>query len=169
MTREETSRGEGRRFVRLPFASTVQYRYGAQDTGSATLLNVGRGGVCVRLGRYLRPGTRALVQVPSVQMDGRSVELKAELVWCRPASEQHEFDAGFRIVFDEPDAIAGASELIHRALLDAGAEPRRVNERMVWSLARVRAPQGGRESRSVESPVSAYDEDPEGVALAATA
>jgi hypothetical protein len=49
--------------------------------------------------------------------------LKAEIAWCSPAEVRHEFVAGFRIIRDEPDAVAAASEWVYTALSQADLVP----------------------------------------------
>jgi len=114
-------RDDKRRFVRLPYGTVVRYRYGAQEagieTGLASVSNVGRGGIAVRMGRYLRPGTLVMVATGSQGADG---DQKARIAWSEPLAGTAEFQAGLQIIHDEPSALAEMSLLVHRALIVSG-------------------------------------------------
>jgi PilZ domain-containing protein len=93
-----------RRGSRVALSGTVKYSYNAGESGTATCCDVSGGGMRVVLGRYLRPGRRLMVQVPHGSNKRRHAELKAEIAWCSPTEEPHEFLAGLRVLHDAPEA-----------------------------------------------------------------
>jgi hypothetical protein len=92
------------------------YQYGVNDGGHASILDVGRGGFCVRLGRYLRPGTRVIVRSGAIDGVQLTVELKGAIVWCCAVRGGHDFLAGLRVLFDEPETICAMSQMVHAAV-----------------------------------------------------
>ncbi len=109
-----------RRFARVPFLGRVQFVYGASRKGVAQVNDVGRGGLRVRMGRYLRPGTKLMVSVPLEGSNHRTVELKSEVVWCRRETGDLEFSAGLRVYYDAPEALDAISEVMYFALFEKG-------------------------------------------------
>ncbi len=93
-----------RRDSRVTLSGTVKYSYSGGESGTATCCDVSGGGMRVVLGRYLRPGRHLMVQVPHGANKKRHAELKAEIAWCSPTEEPHEFIAGLRVLHDEPEA-----------------------------------------------------------------
>ncbi|GMW02073.1 MAG: hypothetical protein AMXMBFR84_32090 [Candidatus Hydrogenedentota bacterium] len=102
-----------RRFARLPFSGDLHYRYGASETGVAALRDIGRGGFRVQMGRYLRPSTRVLMMLNSSHVSG--VELKGEIIWCKPVEGEALFQTGLRVYYDEPGVVEAVSDLIRHA------------------------------------------------------
>jgi hypothetical protein len=119
-TTESDQSVDERRFARVPYAGGVEFVYGAGRDGSATAYDVGRGGLRVRMGRYLRPGTRLLVRLPESGQDDGPVELKAEVAWCRRELSALEFEVGLRIFYDAPDALDAISRVMYYALFEQG-------------------------------------------------
>ena len=120
-----------RRFVRIPYTVPATYRYAAREDGEAVLCDVGRGGVRLRMGRYLRPGTLVLITVDDDVADSAGPELKASIAWCCPDGSASAFEAGMRVIYDEPSAIAEMSRLVHQGLIASGRMtigPRRYGE-----------------------------------------
>lgn len=111
---------EARRFARVTFDGRMVYRYAADVEGTAQVSDVSRGGMRMCMGRYLRPGTRVMLEADGVRVNGQPVELKCQIVWCTPEKRGHRFVAGIRIIYDEPDAIAAASALVNHALFASG-------------------------------------------------
>ena len=109
-----------RRFVRAPLAGTVRYAYASEPGAVAKACDVSRGGLSVEMGRYLRPGTRLMLEVPGVETDGNAAELKAEIAWCRATNSGHAFRAGIRVIEDQPDVLEVMSNLLHRSLFESG-------------------------------------------------
>lgn len=111
---------DARGFARIPYGGRVQYCYGANDHGIGEATDVCRGGLKITIGRYLRPGTHILVTTPDCPMNGRPLELKGQIVWCRPEKAGLRFSIGVRVIYDEPDAVAGISALVHHAIATSG-------------------------------------------------
>lgn len=83
---------------------TVRYRYSdPEETGTARLLNVGRVGAALRLGRYLRPGRQLWLSFASPLVPGKTVEIRAQVIWCRPVSTV-EFLAGLYVLRENPES-----------------------------------------------------------------
>lgn len=110
-----------RRFARVPFLGRVRFVYGAGRQGTGSAADVGRGGLRVHMGRYLRPGTKLMVSIPLDGPDQRSVELKTEVVWCRREAGRLEFETGLRAYYDAPEALEAISEVMYYALFEKGA------------------------------------------------
>ncbi|GMU92869.1 MAG: hypothetical protein AMXMBFR4_19270 [Candidatus Hydrogenedentota bacterium] len=72
------------------------------------------------MGRYLRPGTKLLLRLPSGAGAGSATELKAEIAWCRMPRRGEECVAGLRIIYDEPEVLNCVSKLIHEAIFRLG-------------------------------------------------
>jgi len=68
------------------------------------MADVSVGGVRLRLGRYLRPNTKLLLQVKAEELDADALEFKGQVVWCKPCDLNNVFGAGIRIMGDAPDA-----------------------------------------------------------------
>jgi hypothetical protein len=94
----------------------VEFVYAPNETAEAMTTDVGRGGMRVRLGRYLRPGTKLLLRFPVADWVEFPAELKAEIVWCGLPRRGEEFAAGLRIIYDEPEVLNWVSRLIHDAI-----------------------------------------------------
>jgi len=102
-------------FVRVPVERLISYQHGPDMQGVASCRNVCRSGACVRLDRYLRPGTYAMLAFdPLCEHDSR-VEVKARVAWCRRANGNGGFMAGVRVFDDEPDATQAFLALVNQA------------------------------------------------------
>ncbi|NUM56493.1 MAG: PilZ domain-containing protein [Candidatus Hydrogenedentes bacterium] len=110
---------EARRFARVAFDGRVVYRYASDDEGMARVADVSRGGLRLCMGRYLRPGTRVMLEAEGVRVNGQPIEMKGQIVWCVP-ERGHRFAAGVRVIYDEPDAVTAASALVNHALHASG-------------------------------------------------
>jgi len=137
---------EARRFARVAFGGRVVYRYASDDEGTAYVSDIGRGGLRMCMGRYLRPGTRVMLEAEGVRANGQPVELKGQIVWCAPEKQGHRFVAGVRVIYDEPDAVAAVSALVNHALHASGVLERLKETAAGWP---VRALAGG--SRMAEA------------------
>ncbi len=105
-----------RRFARMPLAGTVHYICAPNDGGIGGWQDVGRGGACVKLNRYLRPGSHVLLSVKLGSQDGAYAELKGKVAWSsRRCRENGSFVAGLRVFDDVPEAGQALSELVHEA------------------------------------------------------
>lgn len=110
-TQTTVAKGQNnRQFVRLPFAGQVQYRYGAVEAGKASCCNIGRDGLGLLMGRYLRPGTLIMLQ----WSDGRA-EFKARVAWCTPTNRADIFLTGLRVLHHEAESVSMMSELLYDA------------------------------------------------------
>lgn len=121
---QQIGNDDARRFARVAFDGRMVYRYAADDQGTALVSDVSRGGLRMSMGRYLRPGTRVMLEADGVKMNGQPVELKGQIVWCAPEKRGHQFVAGVRVIYDEPDAIAAVSTLVNHAVLASGVVDR---------------------------------------------
>lgn len=117
---QQIGNDDARRFARVTFGGRMVYRYAAGDQGTALVNDVSRGGLRMSMGRYLRPGTRVMLEADGVKVNGQPVELKGQIVWCTPSKQAHQFAAGVRVIYDEPDAIAAVSALVNYALVHSG-------------------------------------------------
>ena len=73
---------EHRRCRRAPLRASTDYRDATGERSAATIHNVGLGGMGLTLGRYLRPGTRLM-------LDMDRAELKAEVAAGRRGATQY--------------------------------------------------------------------------------
>jgi len=119
-TSEAEDTVDERRFARVPYLGRLQFVYGAGRKGSARVNDVGRGGLRVRMGRYLRPGTNLMVSIPMANSEKHTVELKSEVIWCRREPGHLEFSAGLRVYYDAPEALEAISEVMYYALFEQG-------------------------------------------------
>ena len=97
--------------------------------------DVSRGGLRMSMGRYLRPGTRVMLEADGVKVNGKPVELKGQIVWCTPEKTGHRFAAGVRVIYDEPDAIMGISAMVNHAIVVSGLlgqQPAQEHMRAAW-------------------------------------
>jgi len=109
-----------RRFTRVPHRGDISFKYAANDAANAVCVDMSRGGVCLAMGRYLRPGRKVLLTVADATDATRLAELKAQVVWCRPTDDPQVFQAGIHIFHDEPEVTVVMSEWLYRALVDSG-------------------------------------------------
>jgi hypothetical protein len=107
-----------RQFARVPFTGAVTYRYEPDHEGTAMCTDVGRGGLCLHLGRYLRPGRRVMLSVAGP--DGEPLELKARVAWCRATPGSRLFATGVRVYHDEPQSLGALSTMVHKGLEQSG-------------------------------------------------
>jgi len=120
MSGTHTGLDDARNFARVAFNSRISYQHGAGDSGMAVASDVSRGGLRLRMGRYLRPGTHVMLQSKEVHADGKPVELKGRIVWCAPEKKGHQFAAGVRIIYDEAVAVMGISAMVNYAIAASG-------------------------------------------------
>ncbi len=115
---EITTMNDQRRFARVPFTGAVTYRYEPECDGTAMCADVSRGGMCLHLGRYLRPGKH--VMLDAVALDGEPLELKAHVAWCRAIPGSHTFATGVRVYHDEPQSMSAMTAMVHEGLEQSG-------------------------------------------------
>ena len=118
MTHKTTAirRHDQRRFFRVPYAGVVRYWYAPDEDGTAKCCDVGQGGVCLSLGRYLRPGRRVMLSVSGPEASTTGAEFKGEVVWCRPAATPCIFLAGVRVWHDDPETPDTLASMVHQGL-----------------------------------------------------
>ena len=121
---------EQRSFTRLPYEKEVKWACGPSYLGIATLRNVGRGGMCFRLDRYIAPGRSIQLTFPEIFRGESPVTLRARVAWSKPMpSNPNEFESGAHVVYDSAEALGSVSEIFYAALQphrDAmAADPRR--------------------------------------------
>lgn len=107
----------GRRFLRVPFATEVDYFYGTKASGSGQCRELSRGGLSMSLGRYLTPGRKILVRVFSTSNPNEAAELKGRIAWCRPTGQPERFLAGVEVFYDAPEVSEDLSRLMLEAAL----------------------------------------------------
>jgi hypothetical protein len=113
---------EQRRYNRAAHGGKVHYVYGPAYEGTGTCTDVGLGGVGVRLGRYLRPGTLVLVRMAGRPGD-EPLQMKARVAWCR-GTGGHHFAAGFQVFQEDPVTMQGLAQLTAWANLQANGDGR---------------------------------------------
>lgn len=118
------SRRQRRRFARVPLAGTVHYLCAPNEGGVGSWQDVGQGGACVRLSRYLRPGRLVLLSVKLGSNNGAYAELKGRVAWSRRCGENGSTVAGLRLFDDVPEAELTLSGLISEGLGQAGGDDR---------------------------------------------
>lgn len=109
-----------RRFMRIPHRGSILYRYASSESAAAHSVDVSHGGVCLALGRYLKPGRFVLLTLEPGPQRPAWAELKAQIAWCRPTSDPHVFLAGAYVFRDEPEVAVTMSELVYHALHQGG-------------------------------------------------
>ncbi len=108
---------ERRRFTRVDFEHTVKWSHFSGDRGVTSLHNISRGGLCLSLDRFFRPGPVVEFTFEDILLDGEPVKFEALIVWCHATRENPEcFDVGFRIVHDTPEKLSAVSEVVYCAL-----------------------------------------------------
>jgi hypothetical protein len=107
--------GDPRRSARTLYSGKATYRYARGEGGGATVVNLCAIGACPALGRYLRPGRFILVGLETDSWPRGTIELKAQIVWCRPTDNPGAFLMGVRIFQDDPDTGAVMSDLLLRS------------------------------------------------------
>jgi PilZ domain-containing protein len=125
---DTSTKRDHRTWVRVPFAVELAYRAGAAQARPAECLNLSRGGLCLRMSRYLRPGRQLLVTVGPESTE--PTELKAEVAWVLPMDRGETFEVGLRVIPDEPETEDVMTRLVHTAVTQAEAvRPRRTETR----------------------------------------
>lgn len=104
-----------RRFSRLPITAPVQYVYALDGVGEATIVDVGRGGMCLRGRQAIEPGHFVLL---TLERHGRVHELKSQVAWVRLVPDGYLF--GLRVFSDTEDAADAVSNLVYDSLEAAG-------------------------------------------------
>ena len=89
-----------RRSHRHSLTGEVKYGYGLSHSGMARWLDMSDSGARLSLGRYVRPGT--LLKLAAAA-DAAQSAIQSVVVWCRPAGEACEFEAGLRFLFQSPE------------------------------------------------------------------
>ena len=116
-----TSPGDARVFTRVPLEQVVHWRHLDGDEGLAQTRNVSRGGMCIELGRYLRPGRLLTVSFDGIVYGQEAVSLPTRIAWCKPIQETDRYLVGLEIVDDRLATLAAASEVFYTALAGYGA------------------------------------------------
>jgi len=121
-TTTQNIRQDERTFYRIACQNKVKYAYENNQYGKGICTELGRGGMRLVMGRYLRPGRFVLVTVAGPS--GSTYEFKATVVWSRPGDEPNTFEAGVRIYHDEPESMDQMSELMLGAVLSQARRPK---------------------------------------------
>ena len=106
-----------RAFTRLPFEHPVRWLSEPNDSGAATTKNIGRGGMCISLGRYFRPGRELRIFFGDIEYETSPVSLDVRIAWCRAAGEDSKvFLAGLQVLHRKPEALGRVSEVFYKAV-----------------------------------------------------
>lgn len=106
---------EQRRFTRLPYLNEAHYRSGPDHDGKAQCHDVSLGGLCLTLGRYLRPGSRVLVTLNELSSTGIPLQFKSIVRWCR-SSQVRRYRAGLRVYVDDVETERALEALARRSM-----------------------------------------------------
>jgi hypothetical protein len=111
------SQSKQRVFTRLSFEHPVAWSYAPEEFGSATVRNVSRGGMCIALARYLRPGRVVRIVFKDIRYAEQPIEFAARIAWCRSSgSSDATFVAGLAVEHREPVVLAQLSEIFYAAV-----------------------------------------------------
>lgn len=102
--------GYQRRDRRASFHEAVAYRRQSDESCLGHWVNLSRNGGCLKLGRYLRPGT------PLMLIWKNDEELKARVVWSRPPGSSGHTVVGVRFLEDSAQAADTVNSLLERAV-----------------------------------------------------
>ena len=106
-----------RTFTRVPFSNSVRWCVAPGESGMATVRDLSRGGLCLSLGRYLRPGRVLHLHFDDVFYKSQPLEFDVRIVWCdRAAQEEDYFRAGLQVLHEEPVTLPMISELFYEAM-----------------------------------------------------
>ena len=106
------STGKSVRELRTPLSGEVAYETGCGEGGQGQWINISRTGAAVVLGRYLRPGR--LIRLDMAAHEAGPT-IPAEIAWCIPAPDFLHFQAGLRIVREDPETVLHFATLAYRA------------------------------------------------------
>lgn len=119
---------EQRRFTRIPYLSRAHYTIGPDHSGHAKCHDIGLGGLCLTLRRYVRPGSRVLVTLNELWHTGGPLQFKSIVKWCRSAKDG-QYRAGLRVYVDDVETEQALEALARRSLNE------RLDERGLWSTS----------------------------------
>ena len=114
---KEQNEQERRKFLRVPLERSVQLCTGPEAVHNGVCTDIGHGGINIEAPANLRAGQLVLVSF----RDGDVLrQLKARVAWARKtnAPDRAVCQAGLRTLYDEPDALAAVSELLHGAVAE---------------------------------------------------
>ncbi|NIA12740.1 MAG: hypothetical protein GWP08_01575 [Nitrospiraceae bacterium] len=115
---------------RYDYAGMLRYHCGSENLGTATWCDVSTRGARIHLGRYLGPGRQIAItfdflnpmaQAQPVGEYAGPLTLRAEVVWCRPAPNGVEFQAGLRFAVPQDDMGFGRGALLDMILAHRAA------------------------------------------------
>ncbi len=104
-----------RRYNRIRIAGPLMYRHGLSLAGLAAWNDVSLGGICMTMGRYLKPGRNVVLTFTTFNGDNTMFELKAQVVWCRAVENSSKFMVGLRVFHDEAEAQCALSRLMRHS------------------------------------------------------
>jgi hypothetical protein len=106
-----------RAFTRVPFAHQVRWNYAPGEAGVAEICNISRGGLCLAMGRYLRPGRVLTLRFDDISFKGQPLEFDTRIVWCDSVPDELGFfNAGFQVLHGKPVTLAKISEVFYAAI-----------------------------------------------------
>jgi hypothetical protein len=108
---------EQRSFTRLAYEKKVNWACDTTGFGTAALSNVGRGGMGLRLNRFLAPGRFIELTFPDIFRKGKTVTLQARVAWSKPMrTASNEYELGAHLLYDDVEALGSVSEVFYAAL-----------------------------------------------------
>lgn len=106
---------DSRESERIKFQGQVEFHTALEAPGTAEWRNVGNGGACVELGRYLRPGRTVALHANVQRLHDEPAVIAAKVAWCRPKSDGETFMAGLRFRSLDVESRFAVSTLVREA------------------------------------------------------
>ncbi|MDZ4860076.1 MAG: PilZ domain-containing protein [Candidatus Hydrogenedentes bacterium] len=134
---------EQRRSKRVQITTEVRYQISRELGGTANLVNVDQGGICMLSTFPLPVGHHVMLEVKEPRRGEGSVELKGRVAWC--VRDGMGYRAGVKVYQDDCDVRIVLSALMCAALKTQAAIARLRNTHFVyveWKLAALAASEG---------------------------
>ena len=103
--------GEQRKATRFTRDGRLTCQYGSTNFAEAAWQDVSADGGCVRLDRYLAPGTKLMLNCGAFLP-----ELKCKVLWCRQAPLGWSFEAGLQFYHTDVEVAAAVTALVLSAI-----------------------------------------------------
>lgn len=106
-----------RAFTRIPFRHELRWSDTGQDSGEASSYDISRGGLCLALPRYLRPGHELQIHIDDIFYESEPIRFNARVAWCAAkANKSNVYTAGIQVLHDLPETLAVMSEVFYQAV-----------------------------------------------------